>query len=110
MCLVNNRIKWKYVGVLHEYITTILQGDCKKTEYIGGDYYIVSGRTSSRNKDPWKYKNDAEILEKGYYESLETGDGLHNRYSYYCANSYLDAGIKEKAIDAKSQTINNTPQ
>ena len=102
MCLVNNQIKWKYIGVLHEYISS---DECKVTGNVSGNYFVVSGRTSSRNKDPLKYQKDAEILEKGYYESLETGDGLHNRYSYYCANSYLDAGNKESAIEWYKKTL-----
>ena len=102
MCLVKNDIIWEYRGVLHEYIST-------KSEInsgtITGEYYVVSGRTSSRNNDPNKYTRDAEILEKGYYDSLKNDDGLHNRYSYYCANSYLDAGNKEKAIEWYKTTL-----
>jgi beta-1,4-mannosyl-glycoprotein beta-1,4-N-acetylglucosaminyltransferase len=102
MSLVKNNIVWKYIGVLHEYIK------CDRdfiTGYITGNYFIVSGRTSSRNKDPKKYQKDAEILEKGYYESIDNGDNLHNRYVYYCANSYLDAGIKDKAIEWYKKTL-----
>jgi beta-1,4-mannosyl-glycoprotein beta-1,4-N-acetylglucosaminyltransferase len=94
MCLVKNDIKWKYIGVLHEYIST---ENKITTGNIIGNYFIVSGRTSSRNKDSNKYIKDAEILEKGYHESLKKGDNLCNRYVYYCANSYLDAGMKDKA-------------
>jgi len=102
MCLIKNNLKWKYNGVLHEYLsceTSISEGK------ILGDYYIISGRTSSRNNDPKKYIKDAEILEKGYYESLKNGDNLHNRYVYYCANSYNDAGMKEKAIEWYKKTL-----
>ena len=102
MCLVKNTLKWKYIGVLHEYIScesSISEGK------ILGDYHVLSGRTSSRNKDPKKYQKDAEILEKGYHDSLETCDGLHNRYVYYCANSYLDAGMKDNAIEWYKKTL-----
>jgi len=102
MCLVKNNIIWKYIGVLHEYITTEEQ---IITGHITGNYFIVSGRTSSRNNDPNKYIKDAEILEKGYYESLKNEDNLHNRYVYYCANSYLDAGNKEYAIKWYNLTL-----
>jgi hypothetical protein len=98
MMLVKNTLKWKYYGVLHEFIGLESEGHVEKG-YITGDYYIVSGRTSSRNKDPNKYIKDAEILEKGYYESLNSNGTMHHRYAYYCANSYLDAGIKDKAIE-----------
>ena len=99
MLLVKNDIAWKYNGVLHEYITTEITDLKISTGNIEGNYFIVSGRTSSRNKDPLKYIKDAEILEKGYQDSLNDCDGLHNRYAYYCANSYLDAGSLEKATE-----------
>jgi GR25 family glycosyltransferase involved in LPS biosynthesis len=95
MCLVKNTMVWRYVGVLHEYITA--DRDISKGT-IQGDYYIISGRTSSRNKDPNKYLNDAKILEKGYHDAIATGDNLSHRYVYYCANSYSDAGDRENAI------------
>ena len=95
MCLVKNNIVWKYLGVLHEYITCdqkISKGS------ISGEYYIISGRTSSRNNDPDKYLNDARILEEGYYTAIKNNDNLSHRYVYYCANSYCDAGDFENAI------------
>ena len=102
MCLVKNTIQWEYKGVLHEYITTQQQFN---KAVLHGDYYIVSGRTSSRNKDPDKYNLDAQILEQGYHESLKNGDTLHHRYAYYCANSYYDAGKREKAIEWYETTL-----
>ena len=95
MCLVRNDNTWYYRGVLHEYICSKKQNPTKGS--IQGDYFIVSGRTSSRNADPQKYLNDAKILEKGYHTSIETGDDIHHRYAYYCANSYMDSGNREKA-------------
>jgi len=93
--LVKSSLTWKYLGVLHEFLTcdeTTTQG------IIEGDYFVISGRTSARNKNPNKYLDDAKVLEAGYNESLQTNDGLHNRYAYYCANSYNDAGKPEEAI------------
>ena len=97
MSIVKNTIPWYFVGVLHEYITTDTVPTTKGT--IDGNYHIHSGRTSSRNKNPNKYLDDAMVLEKGYHESLSNNDGLHNRYAYYCANSYVDAKNYEKAIE-----------
>jgi len=103
MCLVKNDIIWKYIGVLHEYITAVDYEPSKG--YVTGDYYIVSGRTSSRNNDPEKYLKDALILEKGYYSAIESQDSISNRYVYYCANSYLDAGNHEKAEEWYKRTL-----
>jgi len=105
MCLVKNDINWKYIGVLHEYITTEIENLHFTKGNIPGDYYIVSGRTSSRNNDPEKYIKDAKILEDAYYECLKINDPLFNRYVYYCANSYLDAGKRENAIDWYKRTL-----
>ena len=75
MNLVKGSILWKYVGVLHEYITTFEERGYSKGS-IPGEYYIVSGRTSSRNMDPKKYLNDALILEKGFHDSIEKKDSI----------------------------------
>ena len=105
--IVNNRKRWKFVGVLHEYITCIDKED--GSSVIEGSYYIESGRSGSRNKDPNKYTNDAEMLERGYNEEMDgvnrndgSGDkGLAERYAFYCAQSYMDAGVAyiDKSIE-----------
>jgi tetratricopeptide (TPR) repeat protein len=94
--LVNNKLRWKYVGVLHEYI------ECLEGSYtsgcIYGDYYTNSGKSGSRSNDKDKYKKDAVILEKAHAEALKINDPIYNRYAYYCANSYFDSGNFEDAI------------
>ena len=95
--LVNNRKKWKYIGVLHELIES--DGFHASTDLIRGNYYTISGRSSSRNKDPLKYYKDAKILEKAYEEAKEKDDKIYNRYAFYCANSFNDAGHKEEATE-----------
>ena len=100
MALVNNRIKWKYIGVLHEYITCDQEYN---TSSILGNYYIVSGKSGSRSKDPEKYLKDAKILSEAY--QLNINDPISNRYCFYCANSYKDAGEKTLAIEWYKKTI-----
>ena len=102
-CILKSRYPWKYMGVLHEYITCDQPGIT--VGFVGGDYYVVSGKTGSRNKNTNKYLNDARVLESGFIDSLMTNDGLHSRYAYYCANSYFDAGIKDKAIEWYQKTL-----
>jgi FkbM family methyltransferase len=94
--LINNKIKWNFQSVIHEFINCLKPNPRQKT--IDGDYYVVSGRSGSRNKDPNKYIKDAKILEEAYYEAKQTGDNLYLRYGFYCANSYKDAGKHEEAI------------
>ncbi len=94
--LVNNRIHWKYMSVLHEFIC------CLKDEpniiNLEGNYCIISGRTGARNKDPFKYLDDALLLENAWMEAKKSGDTLYLRYAFYCANSYKDYGLWEEAI------------
>ena len=105
MCLVSGNIKWKYLGVLHEYITTKEPIEIKTLPLLG-EYYIVSGRTSSRNSDPEKYIKDAKILEEAYFLAVKNNDPLSHRYVYYTANSYKDAGLPDKAIEWYLLTLN----
>jgi GR25 family glycosyltransferase involved in LPS biosynthesis len=106
--LVNNRLKWKFIGVLHEFLAG---GNSPNKEVnIIGDYYIESGKSGDRSKDPNKYSKDAAILEKGYNEEQE--ESLRNRYAFYCAQSYMDAGNKDKSIEwyKKVTTLSNWGQ
>tara|TARA_B110000027_G_C16122343_1_gene304033 strand:- start:2407 stop:8319 length:5913 start_codon:yes stop_codon:yes gene_type:complete len=97
ICLINNREKIaKYVGVLHELLNVYKPNFT--IELIDREYHFESRRLGDRSKNPDKYKNDAEILEKAY--NTETTDlGLKYRYAYYCAQSYRDAHLIEKSIE-----------
>ncbi len=105
----NNRLKWKFVGVLHEYLSCItVETSLLKNILIEGDYYIDSGKSGDRSKDPLKYHKDAKILDDAYMDlenKEKDGDGdnemvgLKIRYAFYCAQSYRDAGEKVKSIE-----------
>ena len=104
--LFNNRKRWIYKGVLHEY------ADCLEPtgpmESVLGNYYFISGRKGDRSKDPNKYLKDALVLEKGFAEAVEQKDHISNRYAFYCAQSYASCNMHEKAIEwyKKSLTLN----
>jgi hypothetical protein len=97
LLLVNNQLQWEFIGILHEYIMCI---DNKhfSTGFIDGDYYVDSGKSGDRSKDPQKYYKDALLLEKGYEEAEKENSHLKIRYAFYCAQSYRDCGMKEKSI------------
>ena len=95
--LFNNRKRWEYVGVLHEYARCI--DPTTPTAEWFGDYYFFSGRSGARNKNPNKYHDDARILEKAYHEAVAKKDEIHKRYAFYCAQSYCSARMDEKAIE-----------
>ena len=95
--LVNNHKKWKYVGVLHEYIVSLESID--KQVLIEGEYFIDSGREGSRNKNPNKYIDDAEILSKAFNKEINQDKALASRYCFYCAQSYKDANKIDLSIE-----------
>jgi glycosyltransferase involved in cell wall biosynthesis len=103
--LVNNKIKWEFKSVIHEYINCLKPNP--KLSFIEGNYYVESGRSGSRNNDPNKYLNDANILEEAYYEAKTNNDPLYMRYGFYCANSYKDAGKIEDSIKWYKITLCN---
>lgn len=107
--LINNRKRWKYNGVLHEFLSPIDNID-NVENIIKGTYYIQSGKTGYRNLDKDKYIKDAEILEKAFDE--EKNDFIKNRYAFYCGQSYKDAKIYNKAIEwyKKVLTLDNWNQ
>jgi FkbM family methyltransferase len=95
--MINNRKRFEFLSVIHEFISCKEPGDAKST-VLDGNYHVVSGRGGNRNKNPNKYLDDARILEKAHAVALKNGDPLYKRYSFYCANSYKDAGDMESAI------------
>ena len=103
--IVNNKKKWKYVGVLHEIITCIENSG--ESSIITGKYYTISGKSGSRSQDQNKYLKDALILEKAYDEAVKNNDELYHRYGFYCANSYYDSAKWEDAIKWYKITLDN---
>jgi beta-1,4-mannosyl-glycoprotein beta-1,4-N-acetylglucosaminyltransferase len=101
--MINNRKKFKYLSVIHEFISCC-EPNCRDT-IIDGNYYVVSGRSGSRNKNPNKYLDDAKVLEAAHKEALLENDPLHLRYAFYCGNSYKDCGRYEDAIKWYKTTL-----
>jgi len=99
LLLINNRLQWQFIGVLHEYINCMnLNYNCK-FDNINGNYYLISGKSGARSNNPNKYLDDAKILENAYYEAKNNNDDIMVRYSFYCAQSYKDAGYTLKSIE-----------
>ena len=103
--------KVRFHGVVHEF----LNFDSLDIAYYDTyDYFINSGRTGNRNKNPNKYMNDAVIMlnEKckidmnPKYTSFDK-TVLLPRYLFYIARSFKDAGNCEMAIKYYKQHIEN---
>jgi len=105
--LINNRKKWFFTGVLHEYLDS---SDKRTNALIQGPYHLISGRTGSRSKDAQKYAKDAIVLKQAY--EIESRNDLKSRYSFYCGQSYMDAGMVDEAIEwyKKCETMNGWDQ
>ena len=102
--LFNNRKRWKYVGVLHEYLESI--DPTEKSVVHKGNYYFTLGEQGNRSKDSNKYLKDASVLEAAFYNTQnDTNKYLHSRYAYYCAQSYAGANNKEKALEFYKKTL-----
>jgi hypothetical protein len=95
--LINNRKKWEYKGVLHEYLSS--NYDVGESKQLLGDYYIESGKTGDRSKNPNKYYDDAIILKNAFEKVFITDYGLACRYAFYCAQSYKDANKHDESIE-----------
>jgi glycosyltransferase involved in cell wall biosynthesis len=105
--LVKSDQKWKYVGVLHEYISG--PTDIKVSEeFLDGVemHASVSGHNRDiKGKD--KYYNDALIFEKAIITTPkeELPIDLERRYVFYMAQSYRDAGMNERSIEAYQRRV-----
>jgi len=87
--LIHNSIEFNYIGLVHEYINLpeyvvpiTLQG-CK----------ILYGADGHRSSNSFKYINDALVFESELIKKPND-----HRNTFYCAQSYRDAGKYEEAL------------
>jgi len=106
--LINNHKRFHFLSVIHEFISS-RDGPSSST-VVDGNYFVVSGRSGSRNQDPDKYLKDALVLEKAYDEAVKSNDHLFHRYAFYCANSFKDCGKFEEAIKWYKTTLSHEHQ
>jgi hypothetical protein len=107
LLLVNNALRWKFMGVLHEYIICTNENYSCKYENIEGNYHLISGKSGARSNNPNKYRDDALILETAYDDAQKNKDDIMVRYSFYCAQSYKDAGDHPKSIEWYKKRISH---
>lgn len=95
--LIRAALPWRYQGVLHEYLTC---DETKGREQLHG-LELRSYSDGARNADPVaKYAADARLLEA----ALEQ-EPSNERYAFYLAQSYRDAGDSERALAAYRQRL-----
>jgi glycosyltransferase involved in cell wall biosynthesis len=88
--IVRGDLPWKWIGVTHEYL------GCEQSytsEILEGIHYtsISDGAT---HHDPEKYWKNVRLLEEGLKKEPK-----NERYAFYLAESYRDAGEKAKALE-----------
>jgi hypothetical protein len=91
--LFRNKPGFSYKAVLHEYL------ECPPGASRGtaSGFHNAPVQDGARNRDPEKYRRDAESLEAAL--RTETDPFLVSRYRFYLAQSYRDAGNPGKALE-----------
>jgi|694.fasta_scaffold00022_239 glycosyltransferase involved in cell wall biosynthesis len=105
--LVRGDQNWKYVGVLHEYLSGPEDMQLEEDFLDGIEMHAsVSGHNRDiKGKD--KYYNDALIFEKAILTTPKEDlpIDLERRYVFYMAQSYRDAGMHQRSIEAYQRRI-----
>jgi len=93
--LFRNTVKWCYERSLHEY-PALMSGEKnqQKIASLPATIWNISSREGARNADPIaKYKKDAAVLMEDLAKYPNDPRTL-----FYLANSWRDAGVKDKAL------------
>jgi tetratricopeptide (TPR) repeat protein len=91
--ICSNRLPFSFKGVLHEYLEAPRAEISRET---ASGFAIHSGSGGARSRNPRKYQDDAEVLERAL--ATETDPFLISRYTFYLAQSYRDCGDSKKAL------------
>lgn len=88
--LINNKLPWRWKGVIHEQLECPFPASGEPLPYI-----INHGwrRDGGQNQDPKRYHKDVAALEKGLEE-----DPNNSRYVFFLAQSYAAAERFEDAL------------
>ena len=91
--LFNNAMPWRFAGAVHEYAECPGAPPGSAQIQLPDTFSLDARCEGSRSQDPLKYQKDAELLEK----ELEKNSS-DTRAMFYAAQSWRDAGNKDKAI------------
>jgi len=89
--LLADRIRWRYEGVLHEFVTADVP---HRFETLVGPW-VEQRHEGARSRDPETYRKDAAILEAALAKEPDNA-----RYAFYLAQSLRDAGDAARAREA----------
>ncbi len=101
--LVRNTLPWIYEGVLHEFLARrdakgdrIFPENRSHGPLPGVLIHMTEEGARRRQSQADRYSRDAAVLEAAL--TTETDPFLVARYTFYLAQSYRDAGEREKAL------------
>ena len=101
--LTRNAIPWRYEGVLHEFLSCVdntgqrVLAENRSQKRLAGTVIRMSEDGARRQSSAAeRFHSDAAILKTAL--AIETDSFLVSRYTFYLAQSYLDAGDKQKAL------------
>lgn len=89
--LVSDRLQWRWVGVVHEYLEST---PAHRAVPLDGPW-IDRRHEGARSRDPETFRKDAAALERAL--AIEPGNA---RNAFYLAQSWRDAGELAKAREA----------
>lgn len=94
--LVRTDMGWKWIGVLHEYLS------CPEAKTIGRINGVVKTTKSdgARTKDPQKYLKDIHVLQTALEKEPD-----NDRYMFYLAQSFHDYGDFEDSIETYQKRV-----
>lgn len=95
--IIRSNLPWKWEGVLHESLSCDV---AIHEEIFKKDCLINSTTDGSRGKNPDKYKDDANILEKALLKEPN-----NTRYQFYLARSYFDAELFDNALESYQKRV-----
>lgn len=103
--LVRSDQHWKYLGVLHEYIEKPDNLDVSEA-FIEEAIMVADATGDTKDvKGPSKYHNDALIFEKELATNPDIDDKLKARYQFYIGQSYRDARMYDRSIEAYQKRV-----
>ena len=88
--LVNAKLNWSWVGVLHEMLVC---SEARTSDLLKGVQNSARARDGHRCQDPLKYKRDADLLEAALKD-----DPNNSRYVFYLAQSYFNIQDYEASL------------
>lgn len=91
--LTSNKIKFRYEGVVHEFLAMDNGGSRSKAN----GFYNYPIQDGDRSRSENKFLKDAEALEEALKDDIS--DWFRSRYTFYLAQCYRDGGKPHLALE-----------